>query len=303
MKKGVLIFSLAACFTGMALSSYEHGPAYEGGINRTGSQGGAANCAGGGCHAANTPTTIVAVLVTTTAGVPVTSYTPGTTYSVTITGHNTESGVTLSEFGFQVSAVLGGLTQAGTFAVPSGANLRVTSLTGLQIVEHKQVLADSVTDYSVAHFSWTAPAAGSGPVKFYGILNALGGGGSGSGSSGGRLSSGGGTGGEYPNPAPVVTLSETGGTSNPSAVNDVEAAGGITLFPNPCNAELNIATTTTGTYSVRVYAANGTMVYTSSINATATSTNTISTANMPAGIYYVEMANDANRVVKTIVKR
>lgn len=299
MKKRVLIFSILACFTGMALSSYEHGPAYEGGLNRTGSTGGGANCTGSGCHAANVATTVVAVKITTTAGAPVTSYTPGNTYSVTIIGQNTAAGVSLSEFGFQVSAVLSSTSgQAGTFAVPSGANLRVTPLSGLKIVEHKNALHDSVTNYSVAHFSWTAPAAGSGNVQFYGILNALGEDGEGSGGSGGsgdRKLDDEATG-TYPNTAPVVTLTEGNGGSA-SAVNTVTGIEGVNIYPNPCGSELHIKTT--GTCAIRMFAANGIMVY-DNVNV---SSSVISTEAMPAGVYYVELIQGNKRMVSEVVKK
>lgn len=308
MKKSILLISMVVIFGGIILSSYEHGPAYEGGINRTGSQGSVANCNGSGCHGPNVSTTLVAITVTNSTGAVITEYTPGNTYDITIRGHNTASGVTTSEFGFQVSAVLQSDAQAGSFALSSGSNLRITTLAGLQIVEHKKPLHDSTDNYSVAHFTWTAPAAGSGTVKIYGILNAVGDGdddnndnnnnNDNNGNNNGNNNGEGEDGGYYPNTAPVITLTEHGGSS--TAINSVANANAPVLFPNPCTNELNIFAK--GAYTITIYTANGVPVYHSSINISGTGSFAISTYNMPAGTYMAEINDGIARITKTFVK-
>lgn len=314
MKKNLLIVTIIACLGCIIFSSYEHGPAYEGGLNRTGSQGGGASCSGSGCHDPNNPATIVALGVYDATGSAVTQYTPGQTYTVAITGHHTTS-LSLTEFGFQVSAVqASSADQAGSFAVPSGSNLRVTPLSGLQIVEHKKALHDSVTNYFVARFSWTAPASGTGNVQFYGILNPFGEGGSGGDDDdddddGGRKKM------SYalkmeddddddegdttcPNIAPVLTLTEKNGGA--SSVSYMTGDNDISIFPNPCTSFITVRLDNSSvTQAIVLYAMNGAKVYTGTIDRELT----IPVNELPAGIYQVEISGDNRRIVKTMIKQ
>ena len=292
MKRNLFMLLFAAAMCGIVLCSYEHGPAYEGGINRTGSQGGAANCMGSGCHGANTPTTIVDVKVYNSAGGIITQYQPGVTYTVAITGVNTAASL-LTEFGFQVSAVLSNAAQAGSFTIASGADLRVTSLGGLQIVEHKHALEDSVTNYFVARFSWTAPAAGSGDVKFYGILNPIG-------ESGHKLTDDEDDEDEIslPNTAPVITLIEGNGYTNAVATTNSEK--GFVLYPNPCKDALNVVTTAPAAYDVYIYSAGGGVV---GYGKSANNFCKINMQDLPMGLYTVVIKSENFTVIKSVLRQ
>lgn len=300
MKRNLLILFIGLTLATTALSSYEHGPAYEGGMNRTGSQGGPASCSGGGCHNVNTPATVVAVNVYNSSGSAIDHYIPGETYTVAITGHHTSS-LSLSEFGFQVSAVNSAENQAGTFAVASGSHLRVTSLGGLQIVEHKEALHDSVANYFVARFSWTAPAAGTGDVQFYGILNPFGGDGDDD-DRVKKISS-------YkmddedeesdttcPNVAPVLMLREgSGGTSE---VESMASDNNITIYPNPCTDYFKIIIPNAGNtaYIVTVYSANGTLMHKGD-------KLDVTVINFPPGVYQVVISSQSGTVIKSVIKQ
>ncbi|PQJ11414.1 hypothetical protein CJD36_006320 [Flavipsychrobacter stenotrophus] len=302
MKRNLLVIALTSCFGILIFSSYEHGPAYEGGLNRTGSQGGAANCAGSGCHGVNAPTTIVEVKVYNSAGVAVSQYSPGANYTVAITGNNTAAGITLDEFGFQVSAVLNSSAQAGSFAVTSGTHLRVTSLGGLQIVEHKDALNDTFTNHFVARFSWTAPAAGSGDVSFYSILNPL-----------GEDEHRGLPGGvkskptdddddeiSMPNTSPVVVLTEGNGSGS-NAVGNTITGSKVLFYPNPCSDILNIHTEEANAEGIiDIYATNGVRVYSGNLTS---GVAIINTGNLATGIYNVEIMTGNGRMARAIVKQ
>lgn len=305
MKRNLLILLTALSLAAITLSSYEHGPAYEGGLNRTGSQGGPASCSGGGCHNVNNPATIVSVNVYNSLGAAVDHYSPGETYTVAITGHHTSS-LSLSEFGFQVSAVNSAQNQAGTFAVASGSHLRVTSLGGLQIVEHKEALNDSVTNYFVARFSWTAPAAGTGNVQFYGILNPFGGGGDDDDDDRVKKTSSykmddddddEGSDTTCPNIAPVLTLGEgTGGTSD---VAGIASDNSITIYPNPCTSYFRIIIgngADTTAYKVTVYAANGTLMHQGD-------KLDVTVINFPPGLYHVVISSQNSSVTRQVIKQ
>jgi hypothetical protein len=304
MKRNLLIVLLGAVLASGVLSSYEHGPAYEGGLNRTGSQGGPASCSGGGCHNVNNPATVVGINVYNSFGTAVDHYTPGETYTVAITGHHTSS-LSLSEFGFQVSAVNSAQNQAGTFAVTSGTHLRVTSLGGLQIVEHKEALDDSVTNYFVARFSWTAPAAGTGNVQFYGILNPFGGEGDDDDERVKKTSL-------FkmddddedeesdttcPNVAPVLTLTEgSGGTNEVAGIADDNS---IVIYPNPCTTYFRIIignAADTADYTVTVYAANGTLMHKGD-------KLDVTVINFPPGLYHVVVSSQNSSVTRQVIKQ
>ncbi len=305
MKRNLLVIALTTGFGMLVLSSYEHGPAYEGGINRTGSQGGAAHCSGSGCHGPNSPTTLVEVKVYDAAGAAVTQYTPGANYTVAITGNNTAPGITLDEFGFQVSAVLSTSAQAGTFSVASGSHLRVTTLGGLQITEHKEALSDTFTNHFIARFSWTAPIAGSGDVSFYGILNPLGEDEHRALPRGMRqkptddddddedeIS--------MPNTSPVLVLSE----GNGSGTNGVEGnavASHWALYPNPCTSVLNIQIGKDADAStVNIYAVNGVKVYSAGVSS---ETLSIDTRDFTIGIYTAEVVRGTEKQSRSFIKQ
>ena len=169
-----IVLSFFAALVVLALCSYSGGY----GSNRTGVRGGTVGC-GGGCHGSTTANTITVEL--DSAGIPVTSYHAGMVYKVKIKGVNA-TGTNLPYFGFQLSVA--GLANAGTSsAVQAGtwgslpAGVQNSGGTPV-LIEHSQrlspisgtgnngtVYADSIT--------WTAPVAGTGSVKIYGLINAV----------------------------------------------------------------------------------------------------------------------------------
>ena len=148
---GVLLIQMSA---NTANSSSSGAPAgYCGG---PGSLGTCTTCHSG--TATPSPTPIIS------SNVPQTGYVPGSTYTITMT--MSQSGI--SEFGFQVSplsptgALVGGL-------LPT--NPTQTQIVNLKYVTH--TLAGTVGSAGSKQwsFNWTAPAAGTGDVTFYGAFN------------------------------------------------------------------------------------------------------------------------------------
>lgn len=175
MKKKYLLFAAFAGITSLTLSSYSNGPIAGGAGNRTGSAGSQANCSVSGCHAANSAATVINIILQdpTSPLTPVTAYVPGRTYTVVFGASNSAAG--LSRFGFQFSAVRSAATstQAGTFAVGSTADIIARTVSGLSIIEHTTPIAATNPGLYGVTFSWTAPAAGTGTVKFFGIANVV----------------------------------------------------------------------------------------------------------------------------------
>jgi hypothetical protein len=93
-----------------------------------------------------------------------TSYVPGTTYTVVYTVSNPATTV----FGFQMIAKRANGTNAGTFVVTSPAQTQVVSGYLQQTFAGSQASPAGSKSWS---FSWTAPAAGAGTVSFYVATN------------------------------------------------------------------------------------------------------------------------------------
>lgn len=118
----------------------------------TGSPGDGSNCTS--CHGGTATTT--AGLITT--NIPAGGYLPGQTYQITATNNLTGSG----KYGFEVSPQNVTGTQLGTLVAGTGSQL----VGGTKYVTH--INANSTTHAWT--FGWVAPAAGTGPVTFYGAF-------------------------------------------------------------------------------------------------------------------------------------
>ncbi len=179
MKKSFLLLPVILCFAYALLTSSSSG--YSSDV--TGATGATSGC-GSGCHGTAATSAIATTVYLDSAGTRVTHYVPGRSYTIIISAVNNTSG-SLPNFGFELAAVrLAGsgsstVTDAGTWGtLPSGyRNLTVGSR---HIIEQSTRLSPSTgsgggggaTTYTV-RMPWTAPSAGTGAVKLYGILNAI----------------------------------------------------------------------------------------------------------------------------------
>ena len=127
---------------------------------RTGSPGdGGATCKN--CHAGPTPTTQAGLITST---IPPAGYTAGQTYTITATiarsGH--------TKFGFEISPQNITGTLLGTLIVTNTTEMQLVG-TG-KYITHKSAGVTG-TNSRTWVFNWTAPAAGTGNVTFYGAFN------------------------------------------------------------------------------------------------------------------------------------
>ena len=119
---------------------------------KTGSHGDGANCTE--CHGGTATTTAGLI----TSNIPANGYIPGQTYQITATNNLTGSG----KYGFEVSPQNATGTQLGTLLAGAGSQL----VGGTKYVTH--INANTTTHAWT--FGWVAPAAGTGPVTFYGAF-------------------------------------------------------------------------------------------------------------------------------------
>lgn len=274
MKKKALLFSLIAGMGYVILSSSSSGPINGGAGNLTGAKGSTASC--GGCHSGGSGTPTLNIRVDTAGGVEVTKYTPGKTYTVTVTGSHSS----LTNFGFQYTAVSGtGAAQinAGTFSALASQTASRTA-SSLNIIEHTSTISGSLSK----SFTWTAPATAVGNVTMYLTVNAV----NGNGNTGGDISG---------SVNKVLTA-----YAAPSTVADITNEISINAFPNPTTSVLNIqATNIFGNYNVEAFDFMGRSVMNTTVNGIAT----ISTANWAAGVYNVVVTGETGRKTIQVVKQ
>lgn len=113
------------------------------------------------CH--NGSTTVATGWIT--SDIPASGYIPGTTYTITATA--TYAG--LVRFGFQICPQNTAGVKLGTLVLTSTATTQLVGSS--KYVEHKSAGTTGTTGYHTWSFNWIAPAAGSGPLNFYGSFN------------------------------------------------------------------------------------------------------------------------------------
>lgn len=173
IKSVLAIFAIA--FIYLTINGYKAGYAASGSGNGTGSRG----SSGCSCHGTNNNLAVTMEL--DSAGVPVTSYVPGKSYTVKINAVNNGS-TSYPKYGFQMSTVKAtgaGTTsavQAGTWTTTLPTGVRATTLNSLNLIEQNALLLPASgtggngTVYTQS-IAWTAPVAGTGSIKLYGVLN------------------------------------------------------------------------------------------------------------------------------------
>lgn len=153
MKRKFLLLLLISTFMGISiptLKSYPDGAPSDG---RTGSPGdGGKTCATSGCHSgtAQDATGIIS------SNIPAEGYTAGSTYTISVTVDQN------GDKGFMVSPQKLDGTLVGSLTAGTG-NQRV----GGKYITHTQPISSATATWN---FSWTAPAAGTGNVDFYGAF-------------------------------------------------------------------------------------------------------------------------------------
>jgi len=174
--------------------------------------GGNKTCNTTGCH---TGPAVVTQTGWITSNIPTVGYIPGTTYVITATV--TDPGHT--KFGFQVSSQ----SSAG---VPLGTIISTSTETSIVGTTVKYINQNNTGTAGVGSkawsFNWTAPAAGSGSVNFYGAFNST-------------NSSGNASGDTIYKSVLTVNEDQSVGINKLTALND-----NVILYPVPCKDFVNI---------------------------------------------------------------
>jgi len=245
------------------------------GADRTGgspfAQGSCNSCHSGGSN--YNPSLSVRLL--NASGQQVTSYLPGMNYQLEVVV-NTQTAA--SRYGFQAVALTGNTnTQAGSFSTATG--IRVTPINNRQYAE--QAVKSSSNTFRTP---WTAPAAGSGDVRFYAAGLATNNNGGTSGDATASLST-------------PLTITEL--TSSNNEVNRANFV--IKAFPNPVTEQLNITLEGHNSFSAQVnlYDANGRLVQAERrLIAPGQSSWMMDVQWLAAGVYWLEINDGVDNAVR-----
>ena len=211
-----------------------------------------------------------------TSNIPETGYVPGATYTINATIAQ-ENKV---KFGFQISPQNSAGTKLGTLIVTNSvANIVVGAG---KYITHK-LTGTGGQGSRTWNFDWVAPAAGSGPVTFYGAFNVTNNNGS---DSGDQIF--------------TSTLTVQEGTTG---VDDMQAdKAGLIVFPNPSNGKFSVAVSgVKAPVSAKVFTADGRLVYSHLYNNIGTGKQVVDVnadGKLSTGLYFV--AVESNGLVKTV---
>lgn len=240
MRKKILtltvIVSLSTIFVGSIYNNGHTNP--EGSPNsRTGSPGDGGNtCAISGCHTGLPVGTKTNVF---TSNIPAEGYTPGTKYTITATAR---SSANRNTFGFQLSPQ----TTAGALVGVMTNTSSTTKLTGGgKYLTHTQSGLTGTGGVKSWSFDWTAPAAGTGDVTFYGAFNHANGNGGTSGDSIFKTT--------YVIKEKVTSI----------GINNDELSNlGFTIYPNPASNYIYVKNDKGVVYTeIEVYDLSGKLIY------------------------------------------
>ena len=291
------------------LSSYINGPARHAGYNCSGSETGSGNptgCSTGNCHGNTATATVTVTIQLDSAGVPVTKYKPGQTYRVKITGVNGTAN-TLPDFGFQLTAITGSApsaspVNAGTWqqsGLPPGVQYSAASPGNYlaNVIEHSAALvAASGTGTAGTIYTdsvnWTAPAAGTGTISFWGVINCVTGFDFASGIT------------DRWNTQNLIVQEDTSTTT--TGINAINGNMHLSIYPNPATdfVQVELANATPGSFLLNAFDARGRKVLSSTLQTTGSYTTTsINTSNWAIGIYMIQLTSGDEEQVVRVVKK
>lgn len=214
------------------------------------------------CHSGGSFTPSINLVVRNSANNIVTTYNPGETYNLTFTV--SASG---AKFGMQATSLNSSNNSSGTFSSQSSNARIVTS--GSRTYLEQNATSNSGTFTS----QWTAPAAGTGTVRFYFVGLAVNGTGS--------------TNGDNSTTGQSLQLTEA-----PLNSIDFEFTKTVQIKQNPIKDVLSIQTNKNyKNLTLEIFDITGKKVYNNSYS----NTNTISiNFNSEAGIYFLKLNNEDN---------
>jgi hypothetical protein len=286
--KRILLLSLSVILFSFLVSSYSNGIGNVGHENRTGAQGSLDNCAGSGCHDANTSDVNINIVLRDMNDNVVMNnkYFPGAFYKIELTG-NVYNGY-FPTYGFQFAAATQNGSNAGTLSVGTGQN---TSVVGSMILLEQAAPLQTVgptNSYQTSTFLWHAPGtptSSPGPITFFATVLAANDDGTRAGDKGNN---------EQRMLSPVA-----------SSVGAIDETVKTNIYPNPAKDVLNLSmeNAAEGDYGFAVYNTNGQIKlhFNKHLNSSR-SNESINVSDWATGTYYLEILQGERRRIIPIIK-
>jgi hypothetical protein len=163
----------------------------------------------------------------------------------------------------------------GSINLSSTSNLQTYTANGRTGVEHSAKIAKNAGGFFTATWQWTAPAAGTGPVTFHTVINAV--------NNNGAVT------GDQPNTGTTVF------TEGTTAVKDVQRAKLLTIHPNPAKDHISIGAQTwpRGEYGITIVNTTGSVVLQQSARRTgSTESFDVVLPNLATGLYGIRVQGE-----------
>lgn len=242
---------------------------------------GGATCAKSGCHV-NTPAIPVTSLTgIITSTVPVAGYTPGSTYTFTVTfnrpGH--------TKLGFEISPQDVSGNFLGTLIATDAVNTKLTNvfIAGSGMVTGKYITHSNSTSGGIWSFDWTAPVAGTGDVTFYGAFNAADGNNAVSGDS-------------------IFTSTLLVSEDVASGIEDLEnSLNTISIYPNPITGNFIVSNNLNAAGSLTISISDIRGVLVKQVQ-NAVAYQPIDISDLADGVYFLRIQTSEGELIKKIVK-
>lgn len=233
MKKNLLIAISTCVAIALSLSSLSVTSDPSGAVAGVANDPSSGNATCTNCHS-GTATTATPSQAAITSTIPAAGYTPGTTYTITATVNYTGR----SMFGFQISPQNSAGTKLGTL-INTGSQTKLVGSS--KYITHTQAGISGSNTKSWT-FDWTAPAAGTGAVTFYGAFMAA--------------NNNGGTGGDI-----VYKTSYSVAEAVASGVNEIQSNTNALTVINLKNAlQISYYAQSLATANVELYNLNGSLI-------------------------------------------
>lgn len=282
MKSPFLYFIFLGGLSLFFLQSNSGGRAGSGNTDSTGSPINNQTC--NACHGAGSFGAITSEIQILDDTTPVTTYTPGQTYTLQVTVSNATG--TPVRYGSQTVALLSDSSQAGSISSATTTNTTISSLGGRQYMEHGGSGTNTTGIFSA---TWTAPAAGSGTVTFYSVGMAANGNGM--------------TSGDNISPSANLQVSET----ITSSVADVEAnTMQLKSYPNPTQGLITVEleAKSFAAYKIQVVDFLGKTLENRNFDAHQGANNfQLDLSNYPTGMYFIYVNGENQKQVLNVSKQ
>jgi hypothetical protein len=285
MKKRILLFSAAIALISSMLQSYNAGPAHVIGYNRTGADGGVANCSNGGCHSGgNYQVAIYGIDFSKLNGDPAPTWDAGQTYFVNL---NAQTDTSAHKFGLQVSSSNKVNNQpAGIFDAVNPAT-HDTIINGYSIVEHNYTLSIQ-NQQALMNMKWTAPSDTTiDTVIFHCTINLVDGNSATSGDNSFHFTQ------------------KYGRFKIVNSVAKLNADIKISAYPNPVTDKLNLSidNAENGAYTISVFDVQGKVVATKNADVHQSYHISLDASAWAAGMYHVQLKKGNAQKTIAVVKQ